>query len=77
MIKITCDRCGKDMERGEGIRLGVKNHEIVFDLCNECSNEFEAWLMEKAQDETMGEKKNAGGVIEIKPAEGIARIKPL
>lgn len=77
MRKIICDRCSGDMERGEGTELRVKGFEYVLDLCDKCCGEFEAWLMEKEQDETMGEKANAGGVFEIKQAEGIARIRPL
>lgn len=53
MIKIICDRCGKDIEDAEneihftGTRNTAHGYDECINLCDFCLKRFRKWLEEK------------------------------
>lgn len=67
MIKVFCDKCGKEIGQYSGMKIkwemGISqlpvspsccDDEGDYDLCNECSSEFKRWI-ENAEDNNTGE----------------------
>ena len=67
MVKVLCDRCGKEIKKYSGLiikwEMGVSqlpykpldgDYEGEYDLCDGCSLEFMGWI-ENAEDNDTGE----------------------
>lgn len=59
MKKIICDICGKELSLTYGIRetalkdihFAISSHGRLWDICQECRDSLNDWMMERKIDE--------------------------